>query len=140
MVLAMVLVGVVGAFAIFYMPSLSKSQLDVAANQVASDITYAQQNAMTTGTTSGVNFVSGGAYTVYQGTTATPLVSPLTHQNMVTTLSARYPGVSITNSYTVEFNNFGSPTTGGGGGVTISSNGQTHTISVTANTGLVTIQ
>ncbi len=138
LVLIIALIGVVGLAVVVLVPSLSVTKLDVATKQVLSDIEFAKQNAMMTGQTSGVQFVSGGAYTVYQGTTATPLSSPLTKTNMVITLSSSYSGISITSSYTVEFNSLGSPTTGGGGSVTISNGTSTKTITVAANTGKIT--
>lgn len=134
------LVGVLGLAAIIYVPSLDSTRLDVAAKQVVSDIEYAKQNASLTGQTSGVSFVSGGAYTVYQGTTATPLQSPLTLQNMVVTLSVNYPNIMIANNYVVEFDALGRPVTGSGGAVTLSHGTSTRTITVTANTGKLVLQ
>ncbi len=95
---------------------------------------------MMTGQTSGVQFISGGSYTVYQGSTATPLTSPLDKQNMVITLANKYPNIVISSNYTVEFNSMGTPTTGGGGSVTISDGTNSKVIAVTANTGMVAIQ
>ncbi|MES2503990.1 MAG: GspH/FimT family pseudopilin [Myxococcota bacterium] len=135
LVLVIGLAGILSVTAFVYAPSLSTTRLDTAAQQVYSDIEHAKQNASSTGVTSGVSFVNGGAYTVYQGTTATPLTHPQTKQNMVITLSTKYPGISISGNYVVEFNELGAPTTGGGGSVTISSGSATRTITVTANTG-----
>ena len=95
---------------------------------------------MTTGETSGIEFLAGGAYTVYEGTTTTPLTDPLTKESMIVTLSSLYPNISISTSYTVEFNTFGAPTTGGGGSVTITDGTTTKTVTVTTETGKVTIQ
>jgi Tfp pilus assembly protein FimT len=140
LVIVIALAGILATVAISFTPSLPNARLDVAAKQVLSDIEYAKQNAMLTGQTSGVQFISGGAYTVYQGTTATPLLSPLTQVNMVVTLSATYSGVSLSTNFTVEFDRFGSPTAGGGGSVSITNGTTTKTISVTANTGELTLQ
>lgn len=117
--------------------SPSKARLDAAITQVVSDIERAQQNAQRTGVTSGVQFLAGGSYTVYQGTTATPLQSALTGQNLIVNLSSQYPGVSISTNYTVEFDRFGAPSLGGGASVTLSNGSNTRTVSVTATTGLV---
>ncbi len=139
-ILTVSLLGMIALAAVVLFPSSGMVYLKAAAEQVRSDIAFAQQNAMNTGQTSGVQFVSNGSYTVYQGTTATPLNSPLTKQPLVVSLAVNYPGVSISDNYTVEFNAFGSPTSGGGGSVTISKGSSSKTISVTANTGKVVIQ
>lgn len=136
----MALLGVMGLAALVLVPSVSPARLDAAAKQVVSDIEFAKQSATTTGVLHGVQFIAAGAYTVYKSSTATPLTSPLTHQLVVVTLAATYPGVTLQNSYTVEFNGFGAPITGGGGNVQVMSGLQTRTITVVANTGNVVMQ
>lgn len=140
LVMVIAIMGVLGVAAVVSMQSPSSAQLGAASTQVQSDIEFAKQNAVMTGQTSGVNFTANGTYTVYQGTTATPLKSPMSQQDMITTLSTNYPNVTISTNYVVEFNAFGAPTTGGGGNVKITNGSATKTISVTANTGLVTVQ
>lgn len=140
LVMVIAVVGVLGLAASIYAPSVDSSRLDAAAKQVVSDIEFAKANASLTGQTSGVNFVSGGAYTVYQGTTATPLTNPLTLQNMIITLSTNYPNIVISGNFTVEFDSLGSPITGSGGSVTLSNGSATKTITVTANTGKLVLQ
>ena len=134
------MVGVLLLAVIVLTPSISPFRLDQVSKIVASDIEYAKQNAITTGQTSGVEFISGGNYTVYQNTTATPLIGPLNEQSMIISISTLFPGASITSNYTVEFDKFGKPTTGGGAGVTISDGSNTKTVFITANTGRITIQ
>lgn len=138
--LVVAILGVLGLAAISFLPSAQATRLRSAAEQVRSDIEYARENAMTTGQTSGVQFINNSSYTVYQGTPATPLLNPLTRQDMVVTLSSSYPGVSVSGNYTVEFGSLGSPTTGGGGSITLTSSSLTKIISVTANTGRVVLQ
>lgn len=140
MVLVLAVLGVMAVAVVISAPSPTTANVIAAARQVASDIEFAKQNAMLTGVNSGVFFRQNLHYTVYQGTSATPLTSPLTKQSMNTTLSTNYPGVNISANYTVEFNSFGAPTTGGGGSVVITDGTKTKTISVTANTGMVKIQ
>ncbi len=139
LVLIIAVVGLLALAVVVLSPGVSLARLDAAARQVQSDIEYAKQNALLSEVTSGAAFTSGGSYTVYQNTIATPILSPLTRQSMVITLSNNYPGISISTNYTVEFNRFGSPTTGGGGSVTLTDGTNTRTISVTANTGRVTV-
>lgn len=134
------LLGVLGLAAVVWVPAGTEARLDAAAKQVQSDIEYARQLVMSSAATHGVQFVAGGTYTVYVGTVATPVMSPLTRLNMVVNLSTSYPGVSIQNSYTVEFDRFGAPTVGGGGAVTITNGVLTRQVSVTASTGSVVLQ
>lgn len=136
----MALLGILGLAALVWTPSYHPTRLDAASKQVQSDIEYARQLAMTTNVTHGVQFVAAGAYTVYRSTIATPILSPLTHQDMVITLSNRYPGVAIQTNYTVEFDSFGAPTVGGGGSVTITNPSGSKIISVVNTTGSVVIQ
>jgi prepilin-type N-terminal cleavage/methylation domain-containing protein len=140
MLLTAAVLGILALAAVVLFPSSGAVYLKAAAEQVGSDIAYAQQNAMSTGQVSGVQFVSGGSYTVYQGTVGTPLTNPLTKETFVVSLGSTYPGVSIAGNYTVEFDAMGKPTLGGGGSVTLSKGNSTKTVSVTANTGRVVIQ
>lgn len=135
----MALLGVLAIAAIVWTPSPDPTRISAAAKQVQSDIEYARQLAMATNVTHGVQFVASGVYTVYRLAVATPVNSPLTHQNMIVTLSERYPGVTIQNAYTVEFDSFGAPTVGGGGSVTIVNPSGARTIQVLAETGKVVI-
>ncbi len=139
-ILTAALLGILALAAVVLFPSSGMVYLKAAAEQVGSDIAYAQQNAMSTGQVSGIQFVSGGFYTVYQGTVATPLSNPLTKQAFVVNLASTYPSVSIAGNYTVEFDAFGKPTVGAGGSVTLSKSSSSKTITVTANTGKVVIQ
>lgn len=133
------LLGVLGMAALVWSPSPDPTRLRAAAQEVQSSIEYARQLAMATNVTHGVQFVANGAYTVYQSVVGTPVESPLTHQSMIETLSARYPGVGIQNNYTVEFNSFGAPSVGGGGAVTLTNTSATLQVQVLAGTGKVVI-
>lgn len=135
----MALLGVLALAALVWTPSPDPTRLSAAARQVQSDVEYARQLAMATNVTHGVRFVANGAYTVYRSVVATPVISPLTHQNMVITLADTYPGVRIQNDYAVEFDAFGAPTVGGGGSVTIVNLSGARTIQVLAGTGKVVI-
>ncbi len=136
----MALLGILGVAALVWVPSYNPTRLDAASKQVQSDIEYARQLAMTTNVIHGVQFVSNGAYTVYRSVVAAPVSSPLTHQDMVITLSAKYPAVTIQTNYTVEFDSFGAPSAGGGGSVTITNPAGSKVIRVVDTTGSVVIQ
>lgn len=139
-VVVVALLGILGVAALPLVYSPDPVRLDAASKQVLSDIEYARQLAMATNVTHGVSFVANGAYTVYRTVVGSPVSSPLTHQSMVITLSSRYPGVTIRNNYTVEFDSLGSPTVGGGGSVVIINASGSRTVSVTAATGKVLLQ
>jgi hypothetical protein len=114
----------------------------VVADKIKSDIEHARGLAMMKqGAVYGVFFDdTNDRYTVYRGTTATPVQDPQTKQDLIETFS-KWPGVIISGgNYTVEFNQYGDPSTGGGGSVTITDGTSTKTISVTAVTGKTTIQ
>jgi prepilin-type N-terminal cleavage/methylation domain-containing protein len=140
LVLVIALVGLLSVTAILVAPTLTPVRLDSAAKQIHSDIEYVKQYANLVSNTTGIDFVSGGDYTAYEGTIATPIKSPLDREDMIITLSDKYPLISLSSSFTVEFNRYGIPTTGGGGSVTVTDGTSTKTISVTAGTGRVTIQ
>lgn len=139
LVLVIALLGVLSLATVVSSPDLGRARLDVAAKQVQSDIEFAKQNAMMTRVRSGARFTQGGSYTAYQNSVATPLENPLSKQSMVITLANTYPGILIGSSYTVEFDRFGYPTTGGGGSVTLNDGTNTRTISVVRETGMVTL-
>lgn len=134
------LLGVLGLAAVVWVPSGDPARLDAAVKQVQSDVQHARQLAMTTGTTHGVQFVQNGNYTVYISAIATPVLSPLTRQSMVITLSGKYPGVSLQTNYTVEFNSLGAPSVGGDGSVTVTNTSGNRSVMVRAATGSVVIQ
>lgn len=140
MVLVLAIMGLLAVAAVISAPSPKAANLMAAARQVQNDIEYAKQNAMMTGVTSGVSFTQNAGYIVYQNTTATPLKSALTKTNLNVTLSANYSNITLNDTYVVEFDGFGAPTTGGGGFVRVTDGTNNKTISVTANTGMVKIQ
>jgi len=140
LVLVLAVLGIMAVAAVISAPSPRAANLMAAARQVQNDIEYAKQNAMMTGVTSGVSFTQNANYIVYQNTTATPLTSALTKTSLNVTISAHYSNINLNDTYVVEFNGFGAPTTGGGGSVRVTDGTNIKTIVVTANTGMVKIQ
>jgi prepilin-type N-terminal cleavage/methylation domain-containing protein len=138
LVLVLALLGILTATAVVYVFNYQKTYIEVAKHKIVSDINLAQQMAMTKkGTTFGVFFDSAAnRYTVYENTVATPIPDPLNKQNLIEDFS-RFPGVSIIANFTVEFNSFGAPTTGGGGSVQITDGTATKAISITTGTGRI---
>lgn len=139
-VLVIAMLGVLGVTALVMTVPTSPAAVQAAARQIHSDISYAKQNAMMTGVTSGVSFVQNGAYTVYQDTTSTPLPNPQTNTDMIVTLSDKYSDVNIGTTATVSFDKFGAPVSGGGSSITVSDGANSKTITISSNTGMVSIQ
>lgn len=142
LVLVITLLGILGVAVGVIVFNSQQSHITVAAQKVKSDIQFAREYALTKrGTTYGVAFDDAtDSYTVYVGTVATPVLNPNTQAPMIEDF-AGFPGVSITGGdYTVEFDKFGKPTTGGGSSVQITDGSTTKTITVITNTGRVTIQ
>lgn len=142
LVLVIGLIGVMAVAATVMVINWKRSEIEVVARKVQSDIEYARSLAMMKrGTTFGVFFNnSTDQYTVYEGGVGSPVPDPQTKQNLIEDFS-RWPGVTITGgNYTVEFNQFGVPTTGGGGSVQVTDGTNTKTIAVDASTGRVSIQ
>ena len=138
LVLVIALLGILASAAVVAVFNYKKSYIEVAKHKIVSDINLAQTWAMTKkGTTFGVFFDStNNRYTVYEGTTATPVDDPLTKQDLIENFT-HFPGVSIVANYTVEFNQYGAPITGGGGSLQITDGTVTKTITVTTGTGRV---
>jgi prepilin-type N-terminal cleavage/methylation domain-containing protein len=142
LVLVIAIMGVLAVATSVIVNDYKKSYINLASKKVMSDIQHARGLAMMKkGTTFGVYFDQGNnRYTVYEGTVSTPVADPQTKQNLIETFS-KWPGVSITGgNYTVEFNSVGAPTTGGGGGVSVTDGTTTKTITVTVVTGKVNVQ
>lgn len=120
--------------------NLGEVAIDSASRKAQSDIRYAQFLAQTSGVSHGVKFNAGGSYEVYASAPGNPVMDPVTRQQLVEDLS-KYPGVTITTNYQVEFEpTVGRPTMGGGQGVRFSSSGGTiRDISVVGQTGAVVI-
>jgi len=106
----------------------SMASVNGGAYMVASDIRYAQEWAMANRASKTVTFLtsSPSAYTFNPTSSLDPS-------------GQLPPGVTISSNFTITFDCLGEPTTGGGGSVTVSGGGQTHTISVVNYTGKVNI-
>lgn len=141
LVLSISLMGILAVAAIAVVFNHKGSYLEVAGKKARSDIEHARGLAMMKkGTTFGVFFdQANNRYTVYEGSVGNPVPDPLTKGNLIESFT-KWPGVSVTSNYTVEFGPFGNPTTGGGGSVDLTDGTDSKTISVTAGTGKVSLQ
>lgn len=133
LILMVVIIGILSVVVIPKLDTTSFSGTSVggAAWMIASDIRYVQECAMANRVSKSVAFTSGqSVYTFPATVPSTTNLDP----------SGRLPsGVTISTNFTVTFNSLGEPTAGGGGSVTVSSGGQTKTISVVNYTGKVNI-
>lgn len=133
------MLGIISLLFISYTGDVGNVSVDAASWKVQSDIRYAQQLATNKGTTHGVDFVRNGNYTVYSGTTSTPVSDPLKHIPMIENLDS-FGDLSINNNYRVEFDKFGKPTLGGGGNVEIlADSGARRRVYVIDTTGAVIV-
>ena len=126
-VTTLVIIGVLSVIAAVRFTGTSTISARGAADMIQADIRYAQEAAMAEHTAKSVNFSTGSsAYTFSPESSMDPL--------------GELPsGVIISNDFTVTFNTLGEPTSGGGGSVGISADGQIKTVSVTDYTGRVSI-
>jgi len=127
------IIGILSAVVIprFDIALSSRTSVEGAASVIASDIRYAQESAMANRVSKSVTFASGQS--VYTFPATIPSTSSLDPSGQLPS------GVTIQNNFTITFNSLGEPITGGGGSVTVSSGGQTKTISVVNYTGKANI-
>jgi prepilin-type N-terminal cleavage/methylation domain-containing protein len=132
MIAVMAIIGILAAAVIpriDFGGTSSQASVAGAAYMIASDIRYAQEFAMTNRVSKSVQFSAVTPANVYT-------FSPPSNMDP----SGQLPsGVTISTNFTVTFNSLGEPTTGGGGSVTVSSGGQSRTITVLQYTGKVNI-
>jgi len=139
LLLVMTMLSVIALIFVSYTGDVGNVSVDALSRKIQSDIRFAQQLATTTGVTHGVQFTASGNYIVYENTTSTPAMDPFEREPMVEDLE-EYGDIDIGNSYTVEFNKVGKPTTGGGGNVeVVADSGAARKIYVIDNTGAVVV-
>lgn len=113
------------------------ASLGAAAYKIQSDIRYAQELAMTKGTRHQIRFFS--STNRYDVVTASgqPVANPLTGDGsyVMDFNAGAFPGVQLSSTVTVEFDSLGRPNAG----QTISLNAGARVVTVTAETGLVTL-
>ncbi len=137
--LTMCMLTIIALLFITFTGDVGNVAVDAASWKIQSDLRYAQQLAMSMGTTHGIAFVNGGDYTVYEGTVATPVIDPLKRTAMVVTLND-FGDVAVNTDLVVEFDAVGRPMQGGGDFVeVISSGGAARRVYITANTGAVIV-
>jgi prepilin-type N-terminal cleavage/methylation domain-containing protein len=139
LVLVIAMLSVVALLFVSYSGNVGNVSVDSLTRKIQADIRYAQQLATSTGVAHGVNFVQGGNYVVYVGNINTPVTDPLDHQPMIEDMSA-FGDIELGNTYRVEFNKIGTPTTGGGGNLSVvAGSGAARRVYVIENTGAVIV-
>jgi prepilin-type N-terminal cleavage/methylation domain-containing protein len=132
MIAVMAIIGILAAAVIpriDFGGTSSQAPVAGAAYMIASDIRYAQEFAIANGVPKSIQFSTMPPANVYT-------FSPTSNMDP----SGQLPsGVTISTNFTVTFNSLGEPTTGGGGFVEVSRNGQTRRINVLQYTGKVNI-
>jgi MSHA pilin protein MshC len=133
-ILVMVIVGILAATLIprFDFTISTKASVDGAAYMIASDIRYAQEFAMANRVSKTVTFTNGSS--VYTFGPVSTGMDPSGQLPSGVTITGTSPSPCI-----VTFNSLGEPITGGNGSVTVSSGGQSKTITVRNYTGKVNI-
>lgn len=119
LILVILILGILGLAAYPRLISTRQFTADVAADLAANEIRAAQAGALFSGAPSTISF-SGNSYTVNGETRS-------------------LPGGAAASGHSIDFNPFGEPAFGAGEPFTISSGGDTRTITVTPLTGKVTI-
>lgn len=155
LVITLLIVAILAAIAVPRFVGYYGLKLNNACSRIASDIAYAQQLAITTQKVHGANFDLGGnRYFLYVENPSNIIEDPLRpgQQLIVNFNEGPYRGISLTKvdfnrKSTLEFDALGVPYSTvspskpltGYGQVVISSKGNSHTISVSPNTGKVSI-
>ncbi|MFQ5839310.1 MAG: GspH/FimT family protein [Candidatus Methylomirabilales bacterium] len=146
-ILVMVLLGLLAALAVPRFPSPPRA--GAAARRLVFDLQYAKELATRSQTMSGIYFVSGTEYRVFQNNDINqPTRDPLAGGDFVVTMSNQFSGVTITQFFagnTIKFDSLGTPLDGADaplgapGTITLSFDGKTWTVTVQPNTGKVTM-
>ena len=151
-VIVVILVGIMSALALprFVSPSAS-----LAARRLAADIQYAKGLAIRLQTMPdgkpccGVFFMDSSTYRVFQGDVSTAAFDPVTGGNFEVSISGLFSDATLDSNFgnTLKFDALGTPLDGSdapltsppANEITITSGGETWTITVEPNTGKVTL-
>ncbi|MEE9220767.1 MAG: GspH/FimT family pseudopilin [candidate division NC10 bacterium] len=146
-VIVVILVGIISALALprFVSPSAS-----LAARRLAADIQYAKGLAIRLQTKSGVFFMDSSTYRVFQDDdVSTAAFDPVTGGNFEVSISGLFSDATLDSNFgnTLKFDALGTPLDGSdapltsppANEITITSGGETWTVTVEPNTGKVTL-
>lgn len=154
-----IIIVIIGIMALIAIPNFTASggmKLSGAATMIQTDLRYVQELAMSTNTNCGIIFdVSGNNYRAYQGDDINnTAVSPLTGSAFLVDFDelSQFKGVNIYSvnlggSNIIEFDRLGrpfmvdgaTPISGPNNIITLNASGLTKDLTITTNTGIVTI-
>lgn len=120
--------------------NLSNMNVEAATQRFEQDIRYARELAVTKNVNCGLQILTNGNYTVYQGTPATPALDPLTQQSFSYNLGNNFKNVNIRNinaTLLIEFDPLGKPVSGAATTVQVGDTSKTISLLVTSNTGFI---
>lgn len=143
LVLVLVILSIV---AVTTMPKDNGSQIlntDAVTQKMVGDLRYAQNLAMTSGNGYGMRITGATSYEIYRTTDGSIAESPYDHKPMQINLVNDYPGASISESdqnLDIVFNTYGQAVSGGGENIQIMGGSVSKTISISENSGFVSIQ
>lgn len=146
-VIVVILVGIMSALAL---PRLVYPKASLAARRLAADIQYAKELAIRLQKNSGVFFMDSSTYRVFQDDdVSTAAFDPVTGGNFEVSISGFFSDATLDSTFgnTLQFDALGTPLDGSGAPLTsppaneisITSGGETWTITVEPNTGKVTL-
>ena len=146
-VLVIVLVSIISVLAL---PRFVSPNPSLAARRLAADIQYAKELAIRLQTKSGVFFMDSSTYRVFQNDdVSTAAFDPVTGGNFEVSVSGLFSDVTLDSTFgnVLKFDALGAPLDGSdakltsppANEITITSGGQTWTITVEPNTGKVTL-
>ena len=115
---------------------LGSTELDKVVNILRSDIQYAQEQAMTQGSEYGFRSIDATNYEIFEGSVGSPATNPLTLGDMLVDISPiQFQGVVAT----ITFDSGGIPDNVSDANIQLTDGSKVRTITVIANTGVVTI-
>lgn len=120
---------------------VGRADLDGCVQRLRSDLHYAQEMAMTTGTAHGFQSLTATSYEIFVGAPGTPATDPYKRTPFVITIPDFYGNVQFSGAQpVVTFAATGTPTIAGGPNIALTDGVLTRQIVITPNTGVPVIQ
>lgn len=139
----LIMLAVLGALVVAVTPTsdVGRAALDGCLQRVRSDLHYAQEMAMTTGTVYGFRSINGTSYEIFVGVPGTPATDPYKRTPFVINIPDFYRNVQFFGAQpTVTFAATGTPTIVGGPNIALTDGTLMRQIVITPNTGVPIIQ
>ncbi|MBT3182320.1 MAG: prepilin-type N-terminal cleavage/methylation domain-containing protein [Deltaproteobacteria bacterium] len=114
--------------------SVTGTEIDSVSKILRSNIQYAQDMAMTNGSSYGMRSIDSTSYEIFDGTPGTPAVSPLTNNDLVVDMSPVQFFGSVT---TITFDSNGIPDNSANETIQLTEGDHSRTLTVSSDTGVV---